>query len=117
MRIDRRRVALADPRQDRGAAGDSRPDLGLHLLLHAVLERVHLRAHLPAIDAEQDRSGGDRERVRRWRYLQMGLAAGGRPGWLAAARDPLRILRRALRIGDDRSRKRVAAQAVATLMV
>ena len=41
--------ALADPDQDRAAARDAGPDLGLHLLLHAVLERVHLRADLPAI--------------------------------------------------------------------
>ena len=61
MRADRRRVALADPDPHRGAARHSRPDLGLHLLLHAVLERVHLRADLSAIDAEQDRAGGDRE--------------------------------------------------------
>ena len=71
---------LADPRQDHPAAGDSRPDLGVHLLLHAVLERIHLRADLPAIDAEQDGAGGDRQRVRRWRYLQMGFADGGRAG-------------------------------------
>ena len=32
--------------QDRPAAGGARADLGVHLLLHAVLERVHLRAHL-----------------------------------------------------------------------
>ena len=50
MRADRRRQPLADPDQDRAAAGDPRPDLGVHLLLHAVLERVHLRADLPAID-------------------------------------------------------------------
>ena len=104
-------IALADPDQDRRAAGDSRHDLGLHLLLHAVLERIHLRAHLPAIDAEQDRSGGDRERVRRWRYLQMGFADGGRAGRLAAAGHPLRVLCRALCVGDDRSRERVGAQA------
>ena len=29
--------------------------------LHAVLERVHLRADLPAIDAEQDGAGRDRQ--------------------------------------------------------
>ena len=40
--------------------------------LHAVLERVHLRADLPAIDAEQDRAGRDRQRVRRRRHLSAG---------------------------------------------
>ena len=48
MRADRRRQPLADPDQDRAAAGDPGADLGVHLLLHAVLERVHLRADLPA---------------------------------------------------------------------
>ena len=59
MRADRRRQPLADPDQDRAAAGDPGADLGLHLLLHAVLERIHLRADLPAIDR--------RTRPCRWR--------------------------------------------------
>ena len=46
------------------AAGDARADLGLHLLLHAVLERVHLRAHLHLLDPAQDGAGRDRQRVR-----------------------------------------------------
>ena len=56
------------------------PDLGVHLLLHAVLERVHLRADLPAIDPEQDGAGGDRQRVRRRRHLPLGIADGRRAG-------------------------------------
>ncbi len=95
-------IALADPDQDRAAAGGARPDLGVHLLVYAVLERVHLRADVPAIDAEQDRAGRDRQRIRRWRHLQMGIADGGRAGRLAAAGDPLCVLRRTLRVGDDR---------------
>ena len=67
------------------AAGGSRPDLGVHLLLHAVLERVHLRADLPVLDAEQDGAGCHRQRVRRRRHLSLGLADGGRAGRLAAA--------------------------------
>ena len=78
------------------------PDLGLHLLLHAVLERIHLRADLHLIDAVQDRAGRDRDGVRRRRHLPLGLADGGRAGRLAAARHSLRVLRRALRLGDDR---------------
>ncbi len=50
MRADRRREPLADPDQDRAAAGGAGPDLGVHLLLHAVLERVHLRADVPVLD-------------------------------------------------------------------
>src|SRR6185503_13739150 len=95
----------------RAAAGDPRTDLGLHLLLHAVLERVHLRAHLPAIDPEQDGAGRDRERIRRRRHLSLGLADGGRAGRLAAAGDPLRLLRRALRVGDDGRGKGISAPA------
>ncbi len=105
MRADRRREPLADPDQDRAAARDPRADLGLHLLLHAVLERVHLRAHVPVLDAEQDGAGGDRERVRRRRHLPLGIADGRGARGLPAARDSLRLLRRALRFGDDRGRK------------
>src|SRR5438132_1292507 len=57
MRADRWREPPADPDQDRAAAGDSRLDLGVHLLLHAVLERIHLCADFPAIDPEQDGAG------------------------------------------------------------
>jgi hypothetical protein len=85
--------------------------LGLHFLFHAVLERVHLRADLPAIDPEQDRAGRDRQRVRRWRHLPLGRADGRRAGRLAAARDSLRLLRRALCVGHDRSREGIGALA------
>ncbi|MHC2163285.1 hypothetical protein ACVL5V_005706 [Bradyrhizobium ottawaense] len=64
MRADRRGEPLADPDQDRSAARNPRADLGLHLLLHAVLERVHLRVDLPAVDQQQDGAGRDRQRVR-----------------------------------------------------
>ena len=74
-----------------------------------VLERVHLCADLSAIDPEQDRAGRHRQRVRRWRRLPLGRVDGRRAGGLAAARHPLRLLCRALRVGDDRSRERVSA--------
>ena len=48
---------LADPDQDHPAAVGARPDLGRHLRLHAVLERVHLRADLHPVVGEQDRAG------------------------------------------------------------
>ena len=41
---------------------------------------------------------------------RLGLADGGRAGRLAAAGDPLRLLRRALRVGDDRRREGVGAR-------
>src|SRR5262249_53445162 len=101
MRADRRRQPLPDPHQDRPAVGGAGIDFGLHLLLHAVLERIHLRAHLHFLDPEQDGAGRDRQRVRRRRHLPVGLADGGRASRLAAAGGPLRLLRRALRLGDD----------------
>src|SRR3954447_9395613 len=89
MRVDRRRQPLADPDQDRAAAGYSRLDLRLHLLFHAVLERVHLRTDVSAIDPEQDGAGRYRQRIRRWRHLPLGIADGGCSLRFAAARDPL----------------------------
>ena len=58
---------------------------------------------------EQDGAGRDRQRVRRRRHLPLGLADGGRAGRLAAAGHPLRLLRRALRLGDDRRGEGIAA--------
>src|SRR5437879_847726 len=102
MRADRRREPLADFDQDRAAARDPGADLGVHLLLHAVLERVHLRADVPAIGAEQDGTGRDRQRIRRRRYLSLGLTDGRRACGVVAAGDLVRVLRRALRERDDR---------------
>ena len=65
MRADRRRHAPADPAPDHAAAGRARPDLGRHLRLHAVLERVHLRARLHPVSGEQDRAGRDPDRAGR----------------------------------------------------
>jgi hypothetical protein len=44
--------------EDRAAAVGARPDLGRHLRLHAVLERVHLRADLHLLVRGEDRAGG-----------------------------------------------------------
>ena len=46
---------LADPREDHAAAGRAGPDLGRHLRLHAVVERVHLRADLHLVVGESRR--------------------------------------------------------------
>jgi multiple sugar transport system permease protein len=46
VRAHRRREPLADPGEDRAAAGGAGTHLGRHLRLHAVVERVHLRADL-----------------------------------------------------------------------
>jgi ABC-type spermidine/putrescine transport system permease subunit II len=46
VRADRRRYALADPHQDHPAARGSRADLGRDLRVYAVVERIHLCAHV-----------------------------------------------------------------------
>ena len=102
MRADRRRDALADPGQDHPAAGDPGPDLGRHLRLHAVVERVHLRADLHLLVGEQDRAGRRAHRAGRGRRLSLGLADGRRAARLAAGRDHLLVLRRVLRLEPDR---------------
>lgn len=104
-------VPPADPHQDHPAAGRARTDLGLHLFLHAVLERVHLCTDPAVVDAEQDCAGGDRQRVRRRRYLSLGRADGRRLRRLAAAGDSLCVFRRTLCVGDDRCCKRVEVSA------
>ena len=52
------------------------PDLGRHLRLHAVVERVHLRAHLRLVVGDQDGAGRRRHRAGRGRRLPLGLADG-----------------------------------------
>ena len=77
-------ASRGNPDQNRVAAGDTRSDLGLHLLLHAMLERVHLRAHLPAIDPNKtvpvaivnEFVDGD---IYRWGSLMAGALAGSLP--------------------------------------
>src|SRR6185437_15256532 len=108
MRTDRCRQPLADPRPHRLAACRARADLSLHLLFHAVLERIHLRADLYFLDAVQDRAGRHRNRAGRWRHLPLGVADGWRDDRFAAAGHPLRFLRGALCFGDDRRGERVA---------
>ena len=85
VRADRRRQPLADPDQDRAAAGDPGADLGVHLLLHAVLERVHLCADLPAPRSQNktvpvaivnEFVDGD---IYRWGSLMAGALAGSLP--------------------------------------
>src|SRR5262249_61400217 len=60
MRADRWREPLSNLDENRPAAGGARADFRFHLLFHAVLERIYLRAHLHFVDRAQDRAGGDR---------------------------------------------------------
>ena len=88
--------------QDHPAALGAGIDLGRHLRLHAVLERVHLRADLHPVVGKQDRAGRRPDRTRPLRRLRVGRADGRRADRLAAGRHPLFLLRRALRLVDDR---------------
>ena len=63
--------------EDHPAAGGSRPHLRRHIRLHAVVERIHLRADLHLVVGEQDRSGRRDHRTGRRRRLPLGLADGG----------------------------------------
>ena len=85
--------------------GDTGADLVLHLLLHALLERIYLRADIPVLDAKQNGAGGYCERICRRRYLPLGLTNGRRAGRLATVGNFVRLLRRALCLGDDRGDK------------
>jgi hypothetical protein len=86
IRAGRRRHKAADPAADHAAARGTRPDLGGYLLLHAVVERVHLRASLYPEQRQQDRPRGDPDRTRFRRRLSMGaLMAGSLLGSLPVA--------------------------------
>ncbi|MGY2888277.1 multiple sugar transport system permease protein [Bradyrhizobium sp. USDA 4524] len=78
-----------------------RPDLGRHLLLHAVLERVHLRARLHPERRQQDGAGRDPDRARHRRRLPVGRADGRLAARLAAGRAVLLAVRRLLRVVAD----------------
>ena len=70
--------------------------------LHAVVERVHLRARLHPEQRQQDRPGRDPDRARLRRRLSMGRADGGLAARLAAGRGVLFAVRRLLRLVADR---------------
>ena len=83
-------------------------DLGGHLRLHAVVERVHLRAHVRLVVGSEDRPGRRRDRAGRGRRLPLGRAHGGRAARLASRRGHLLVLRRVLRVRHDRRREGVS---------
>jgi hypothetical protein len=87
--------------EDHPAAGAAGTDLGRHLRLHSVLERVHLRARLHPVGREEDRAGRGADPARRGRRLSLGLADGRRVARFDPGRDPLFLLRRLLRRLDD----------------
>ncbi len=63
---------------DHAAAGGARPDLSGHLRVHAVVERVHLRADLHFLVGEQDHPDRRDYRTGRGRRLSLGPADGRR---------------------------------------
>ena len=79
-----------------------------HLCLHAVVERVHLRADLHLLVGGQDGAGGRGDRTGRRRRLPLGLADGRRAVRLAAGGDPVLVLRRVLRVRADRRGQGIA---------
>src|SRR5258706_12461930 len=107
MRPYRRGDSLADPGEDHAAAGGTGTDLGRDLRLHAVVERVHLRAHLHLVIGEQDGAGRCDHRTGRRRRLSLGRADGGRAARIAARGGSLFVLRRVLRVRHDWSGERV----------
>src|ERR1700678_504811 len=109
MRADRRRNAPTDPMEDHSAASGSRPDLSRHFRLHAVLERVYLRADLHILVGEQDRSSRRDHRTGRRRRVPLGFADGRGAVRLAAGGDPVLVFRRVLCLEPDRSGQGIAA--------
>src|ERR1700692_2234264 len=109
MRADRWRNPASSPVEDHSAAGDSRLDFGRYFRVHAILERVHLRADLHLVIGEQDRSGRRHHRTGRGRRLSLGFADGGGAVWIAAGGDPVLVFRRVLRFEPDWSGEGVTA--------
>jgi hypothetical protein len=93
---------------DGATTGCSRPDLSRHFRLHAVLERIYLRADLHLVIREQDRSGWRHNRTGRRRRLPLGFADGGGAVRLAARGDHVLVFRRVLRVEPDRCGQRIA---------
>src|SRR3954452_869735 len=107
MRADRRRLALAGHALHRDPGGDSGHSLGRHLRVHAVVERVHLRARLPVLARAENRAGRRHVGADPRRCVLLGTADGGRPVGIDTGRHRLFILRRALRRRTDRIGERL----------
>ena len=96
--------------EDHPAAGGAGPDLGRHLRLHAVVERVHLRADLHLVVGDQDGAGRRRHRAGARATSTTGapLMAGALLGSLPVAVHLL-VLRRVLRLRADRRGQGIAS--------
>ena len=78
------------------------------LRLHAVVERVHLRAHVHLLVGPDHGERGRDDRADPRRHLLLGLAHGRRRPRLRPHRHPLRLLPRLLRLRPHRGRDQVA---------
>ena len=110
MRAHRRRDALAGDAVHHPADRAARHPVGRHLRLHAVVERVHLRAGVPVLAGAEDGPGGRDFRADPRRRVLLGLADGRRAARLDPGGVRLLVLRRALRRRHDRKRERVQAE-------
>ena len=80
---------------------DPRHPVGRHLRLHAVVERVHLRAGVPVSPRAEDRAGGRDIGADPRRRILLGPADGRRAAGIDPGGDRLLVLRRALRGWPD----------------
>src|SRR5947208_2398888 len=86
-----------------------RDPVGGHLRLHALLERVSLRARLPLVASAEDDSDRLVHRARARRRLLLGPAHGRRSPGLDPGRPRLLVLRRALRHRSHRRGQGIVA--------
>src|SRR2546426_1329641 len=112
MRAHRRRHALAGDAVHHPADRGAGHPLGRHLRLHAVVERVHLRARVPLFARAEDGSGRRGLRADPRRCLLLGAADGRRPDRLGAGSDRLFVLRRVLRRRGDGKREGIMAKVL-----
>jgi hypothetical protein len=108
MRADRWRKPTADSGQDHPAAGGTRTDFCGHFRVHAVVERIHLRADLCLVVGSEDGSGRGGHGAGRRRRLPLGVADGRRTVRFPAGGTAVLVLRRVLRVGSHRGGEGIA---------
>src|SRR5947207_2167471 len=115
VRANRRRDALRRDAADRFPDRRPRHPVGRHLRVHAVVERVHLRARLPLVAREEDGPRRRRLRAHPRRHLLLGSADGGRVARLDPRRPRLLVLRGVLRHGPHRIREGLNREGETTM--
>ncbi len=104
MRAHRRGDAFRRHGADHLPGGGARHPVGRHLRLHAVVERVHLRARVHVLGRAEDGTGGRGLGADPRRYLLLGPAHGRGAARIRAGRAGLLVLRRILRHWPHRAR-------------